>query len=1006
MNLINGTGLQFLNIKLNLTEDYINTCQKKFHEKIESIDAGSQEERKLIEPFHWRQEDVYFDPAAINQGAYNRYGKIDTNRINSNMLYGIKIDHDNIYSVTGEEALNVFEGHWVPLPYFKIKTDPLNPFHEGPMHWCRGILEKSNHKDSSHVLTLLFDTRTSNFEDQGDYLFPNEQDATANANERFRCVIERKHAESFFNQDYLKSWLTKLYSLGDVRTGQNMELRYMSMYHCFIHLIAGSKEDNRGNPVGFPTIGLLSGNDDPIKVALSLDIGNSRTCGLICEKDSPGGNKPFEFTSARKLRIRDLTKPQKVYDDPFEMQIAFSEEKFGNPAAESIVNAFKWPSLVRVGPEAITLTSMFESANMQATLSSPKKYLWDKQRVNVPWTKVDRDGRLGYHERVVHHKHALYGIAAHMTDDGRAITPTKQKDLLPATESNYSRSSLMTMAIYELLLQAVSQINDFEFRQDMGNDSYRRQLSDIVITCPTAMTLQEQHQLLKSAEDAVILIKKSVGRDIPLHHIEVHPKKPDLDPSIREPNAWKMDEASCSQLAYMYGELAEKYNGKYDLFFQVKGKKRLDDERVERQSINVASIDIGGGTTDLMICNYHNQAGNAENTPLLKPEPLFWEGFNIAGDDLVKKLIELLVIPVIEQELLIKNGENISQTLNNLFGPDIGGQSAKDKIYRRQFANQVAAPVAYLALDHAIRSRSSRKTIKLGDAFIEHPRPENGLVEYLNKKLKEGARVDDFNLEGLEIVLDAQLINEGIRNILSPVIEQLGFLIAHFQCDIILLSGRPSRLPIITDMLVQTMLFSPDKIICLGNYRFGNWYPFADSNGYVHDPKSTVCVGALIAFLGKQGVLPSVHLNFENFKKIESTAKYIGTMDNSLERIKKRDEILTPEQNSGSFSFRVPVVLGMRQMASEEWIASPLYVFDFKDTERRDRFYREGFLLPLSVKVSRHGDAGEFIRSDDLVIKDDRGKLVENSFFEVTLRTSGKMQEHWRDTGSFVIRLN
>ena len=152
--------------------------------------------------------------------------------------------------------------------------------------------------------------------------------------------------------------------------------------------------------------------------------------------------------------------------------------------------------------------------------------------------------------------------------------------------------------------------------------------------------------------------------------------------------------------------------------------------------------------------------------------------------------------------------------------------------------------------------------------------------------------------------------------------------------------------------------------------------------------------------------MPSVHLNFEHFKNIESTAKYIGTMDNSLERIKKRDEILTPEQNSGSFSFRVPVVLGMRQMASEEWIASPLYVFDFKDTERRDRFYREGFLLPLSVKVSRHGDAGEFIRSDDLVIKDDRGKLVDNSFFEVTLRTSGKMQEHWRDTGSFVIRLN
>jgi hypothetical protein len=41
----------------------------------------------------------------------------------------------------------------------------------------------------------------------------------------------------------------------------------------------------------------------------------------------------------------------------------------------------------------------------------------------------------------------------------------------------------------------------------------------------------------------------------------------------------------------------------------------------------VASIDIGGGTTDLMICTYSAEAGQE-----IEPHQNFREGFRIAGD--------------------------------------------------------------------------------------------------------------------------------------------------------------------------------------------------------------------------------------------------------------------------------------------------------------------------------------------------------------------------------------
>jgi hypothetical protein len=990
-DLIKNTGIQFINIPVKITDDILNSLIGIFSERV--IDRTSNADvYTLLHPYYWKEEDIYIEYDSLNAEAFNHNGVIVPDKIR--LDYTKQIEAEDIYKVRGAEVLSICEGHWIPLPYFRIKRDPMAPFHFGPENWCRVNLQKLKEPNDkyTHVVTLAFDTSTEDIESSNEYKKPRDTDANDNGSERFRCVLDKRTTPKFFTSEGLHDWMFNLFYLSNHKEKENCRLKYIAIYHVFLDLL---------NEVGgLVEIGLLSG-DQSIDVGLVLDIGNSRTCGLLSEKNRPYDSAPFDFTNVRKLQIRNLTKPHEISDKPFDMQIAFSEEKFGNQSTELFEDVFVWPSLVRVGDEAIELTSIFESEDSLATMSSPKRYLWNKASTEVPWIKVDRDGRIGYHTSVDVRKNAIFGISDHVTSDGKLIRKKDRGSIFPATESRYSKSSLMMFAIYEILLHALSQINSKEFREDQGNSTYRRNLKDLVLTCPTAMTDQEQYALRKSAIDAVELINLSMGEKMHISEITVHPKLPSLDPLSEDKNPWKLDEATCSQLSFLYGEIAEKYKRNIDLFFDLKGKlTNIDDDS---KSINIASIDIGGGTSDLMICNYSYD--KKSDLPFIIPKPLFWEGFNVAGDDIIKRIIEHVFFPEIESYLTQKNAKNIGSILNKLFGPNVGGTSAKERIYRRQFANQVATPFAYEALEHVLFNDSNIETITLEDVFKKYPKPESSLLEYIDEKISKETGID-FSICNVVFNLNPLQINHGIKDVMNEVLDQLGHLISKFDCDLILLSGRPSRLPIIRKLITDNLLFAPDKVVSLGDYRFGYWYPFANSMGYVGDPKSTVSVGALIAYLNEQEILPGLRIDMSPLVNIGSTVNYLGVMNDDCDRILSKDILISPKQKEGIFKFYgESVIIGMKQLESDDWIASPLYLFDFKSTEKKAAFRREEFKYPLKITLKRLGNLGEFIDKEDLNIIDDKGTVVDNHYFIFNFSTVSRTQVHWKDSGSFIVNI-
>ena len=91
----------------------------------------------------------------------------------------------------------------------------------------------------------------------------------------------------------------------------------------------------------------------PFDVDLVLDVGNSRTCGILIE--SAAGQTSVDLTNSYGLEVRDMSRPELHSTGLIDSRVEFAVAEFGR---EHIArrsgrrDAFQWPGIVRTGPEA------------------------------------------------------------------------------------------------------------------------------------------------------------------------------------------------------------------------------------------------------------------------------------------------------------------------------------------------------------------------------------------------------------------------------------------------------------------------------------------------------------------------------------------------------------------------------------------------------------------------------------------------------------------------------
>lgn len=575
----------------------------------------------------------------------------------------------------------------------------------------------------------------------------------------------------------------------------------------------------------------------------------------------------------------------------------------------------------------------------------------------------------------------------------------------------------MTFAFLEMLVQARSQLNGEAHRSNqtgLGKPTMPRKIRRIIVTCPTAMSRVEREALVHCAKDAVILLENFEYKN-PAEN--PHPgKRVEIIPAVRSKKeaegAWYYDEATCSQLVYMYGEVGHKYKGCCNEFFNLYGKLEDGDEQ---PSITVGSIDIGAGTSDLMICKYTYIKGDVTT---ITPEPKFYDSFYFAGDDMLYALIKNIMI-LDENSAFREELKNLSvamyrQKMKDFFGEDYNGQTIAERVLRRDFNIQYSIPLMchYLKL---LERNSKDCMVYYEDVFADCP-PSTSVITGFKDKV-------GIDITKLRWHFRKAAVSDVVRKEFEPLLKKIATIMYSYACDVVLLSGRPASLPTIREIFLKYYTVSPNRLIVLNNYYVGDWYPFGENTGYIKNAKTIVAMGGVIGhYASELSNLDKFVIDLDKLNTgLKSTINYIEASREG----QPIEYFLTPEQNIGDLMVSsMPTILNIRQIGMDTYPARALYSIDFNTCKMADRLRKNAVLngedfpadakvmgqvneavdalrkrMPFKITIERDVEDKESLSIASII--DKNGDDVIDSNLEINIQSMGIVDRYWLDSGAF-----
>lgn len=859
-------------------------------------------------------------------------------------------------TLSGGDTLKALERCWLPLPYFRIRAD--RTYVTGPFNWVRvwlATLATPDEFGNTVRVTIAVDTTLLAHRDETTYLAPSPEDIERGS--AFDLAWRYQEACGFVGLPWLNNWLRQVWvgrqrdHRGELVSQEELverdrEFPYQYQAH-YLHLLR-----ILGTCGIVPQLKMLTNGAESIRgtvpVDLVIDVGNSRTACVLVENhpDAQGS-----LTNSYTLEVRDLSEAHQVYNEPFESRVEFGLAEFGLPefSRESGRNdAFVWPTIARVGVEASRLASRRRGTEGATGLSSPKRYLWDVDPFPLEWRFNASRGRGDLCAEPAANSGSF---AQFINEAGDALYALEADDPanLPVFRPTYSRSSLMTFLLAEIVVQAIQAVNQPAQRLRLANSDLPRYVARLILTIPPAMPIQEQAILRRRVEESCRVVWQALGWCAGYTDGAAPMGWPPVPEIVMQ---W--DEATCAQVVYLYTEVARHFAGDAMRFFDTVRKPRTPD-RQRADTIRIGAIDIGGGTTDLVVTDYRVE-GSGTNVSII-PREVFRDGFPIAGDDLLKRVVQGVVLPLIEREMARAGAQEPGALLREILGPHRANEDVRDRTLKQQVTRQILVPVglALLGAYEQYRPEEVVQALPQAVAQIVGDDIDGAIFAYLESAAEaRGAR--GVSLRDLVVPFDMvaldHLVREGTE--LTGVLEALAEIVASCDCDVLLYSGRPSRLPGVRAILEASLPVPPDRLIAMYGFHTGGWYPFHKLER-IADPKTTAAVGAMLCLLSR-GRLSDFALRSDLFSR-RSVARIIGKVtgehqilqgDVYFTDVKFDDEAY--ELPDREFEFRGQMWLGSRQLPVERWRATRLYALDFADRESRDRFYAK---TPLKVRIAR-----------------------------------------------------
>ena len=324
------------------------------------------------------------------------------------------------YDVDWRKIVEMLDRVWIPVPFFRREKG--GGYQQGPINWARAYvarLEAPDEHGYDHRVVLAFDTDLAERSASSAYLAPAPEDAQRGA--EFALAADADRLAWFAGLEWVRDWARASFVDMIVR-----EERARSRAEPVVDdaVLADRMEGPREDVARlmalielldalevFPGIRFVDRftkpTPTPIEVDLVLDVGNSRTCGLLIETHPD--QLSADVTQAVKLQLRDLTRPENVYSEPFDSRLEFSRASFGWDDLSFLSgrsDAFAWPTVARVGAEAQRLSSQRRGSEGASGMSSPKRYLWDEDPRRDGWR---------FNSVTERHEHAAYATGVEFT---------------------------------------------------------------------------------------------------------------------------------------------------------------------------------------------------------------------------------------------------------------------------------------------------------------------------------------------------------------------------------------------------------------------------------------------------------------------------------------------------------------------------------------------------------------------------------------------------------------
>lgn len=759
--------------------------------------------------------------------------------------------------IDGRSAVQAAGGRWLPLPLLRFVArdgDGRPQFDDGPCNWARLYVSDADGDQSVVRGVIAIDTAIDPQSrlDIDSYQAPTADDARFIST--FVLTDDAQSLAPFLAEDWVQDWISQVFPIAQMRRGGGVQtarshpepqsaqepahqaLQQMASYLALLTVVRRAGV--------LPSLQFFDTRVDvvpTVPVDIVLDIGQARTCGMTVECGSDGGRPVLE--NASLLALRDLSHPVDIHYGAFDSRMEFARATFGPEALSrrsGRADAFHWPSLARIGPEAVKLARDTRASDGATGLAAPKRHLADQALRPETW-------RFALDQRVRAQRSPMLSgrMLSHTNETaGRLLTGPAGSVQPLSLRPRFSLSSMMSFFIAEIVLQALSTINapvvDAGRLQGAANARRAegvRRLRQIVICAPLTLPLDERQLLRDRAEAAVDMLWRALGWDEAT--AGVNPPRPTVRLGL--------DETLAAQLAYLFDEVGQRFGGDARAAMNLIGKTR-PDFGVE-PCLRVGALDVGGGHTTMTIVTYAQSTDRS-----LAPALLGAQRSDLGGEAVLERLVAELILPAVSDALAARGMKAPALFLAQLAAHPGPGASYDVAAVSTRLYEHWLRPAAIGLLGLAADASPTNATARLSMSILDLARRAGGQP---NAQVDDDFRtaaaehtVADFSLGDVALAVRIADITMVCKGALAPMVARLSRALVASDCDVVLLTGWSSRLTVIRDLLLEAMPWRPDRIIASMDRDWLDWYPMSHDARRLADGKDVALIGALLALSG------------------------------------------------------------------------------------------------------------------------------------------------------------